>query len=764
MTRVLLKTLLMAATAAIPHAPQTCIDPATSLQQLALQYDRWPQPTNATAAKAFELFRLAMESRQDADYNAAIRKYLNVGGNALRTSDPHEQLALGLLYLSSYDFAFDNTNYYRHSRARYNTNAERNAADLLTRLVQKDPHQWLAAIAIARMAILTRSGKRFEQARKAMQEVLRVEPGNTAVNLAWRDVLIAQDSIAAATTYLDAHPMDCAAAQHAQAENLMLSGDTAEGSRLYLEALDAAAPDELDRFYQDLLVMADRETLEQYDQAAPGLRSAWIRRYWERNATEFGRSLETRVADQTVRAAFADAHFMRNRVQSVVGAGGKYDASARDEFVLDSAKSLPWDIRGVMYVRHGPPLHRLRMADECAGYEAWVYVTDGDPWILAFNRRCDKAGPHDWALEQKPGCGSSSPISGTNFTSFIGARKGPPQPDVIAYALDHPDHLSKREIYQVLERFDPRWAEFAGYCIKIANGGPVPFRFQIMQQEFAIQRRHLVDSLQWGNTAFPQFLYKLDAEVATYQFRSPNGAPQVSAIAFIPMAELEARPDPIAAQRATRLQLSYALMDSVGSPSPQVKTVAVPEDQSGVLRVANTLSSLPLGAVTLHLTIRDPADSTRGVMKSRPVDIRPARTGLDVSDVVLADPGASGPLVRGPFNLAPLAYSTIHVGETTRLFFEMYGLPEGADFTETIEVTRTTQNGVGDLLKLFTGKKDTRTITFTEKAHPAAGGTVYRDVEIGGDLIPGDYTVEVTLAANGQTVKRSAALHIIKNP
>jgi tetratricopeptide (TPR) repeat protein len=286
MTRVLLKTLLMAATAAIPHAPQTCIDPATSLQQLALQYDRWPQPTNATAAKAFELFRLAMESRQDADYNAAIRKYLNVGGNALRTSDPHEQLALGLLYLSSYDFAFDNTNYYRHSRARYNTNAERNAADLLTRLVQKDPHQWLAAIAIARMAILTRSGKRFEQARKAMQEVLRVEPGNTAVNLAWRDVLIAQDSIAAATTYLDAHPMDCAAAQHAQAENLMLSGDTAEGSRLYLEALDAAAPDELDRFYQDLLVMADRETLEQYDQAAPGLRSAWIRRYWERNATE----------------------------------------------------------------------------------------------------------------------------------------------------------------------------------------------------------------------------------------------------------------------------------------------------------------------------------------------------------------------------------------------------------------------------------------------------------------------------------------------
>jgi hypothetical protein len=500
--------------------------------------------------------------------------------------------------------------------------------------------------------------------------------------------------------------------------------------------------------------MADRETLKQYDALAPGQRVDWMRRYWERNAAEFSRTIETRVAEQTVRAAFADAHFMRDRVQSVVGADTGYDPSARDEFVIDSAQSVPWDVRGVMYVRHGAPLHRLRMANECAGYEAWVYVTDNDPWILGFMRRCDRKGPHDWALEQIPRCGYS----------FIGARAGPTQPEVIANALAHPDSLSVREIYQVLERFDPRWSEYARYCTMGENGAKPPWRFGIMQQEFAIERRHLIDSLQWRSSAFPQFLYKLDAEVATYQFANANGAPEVIAMAFIPMEELGARPAPIAAPPTTRLQLSYALMDSVTAPTPQTTTVQVPEGESGVLRVASTLHSLPLGPASLHLAIRDPNDSTRGALKTRQINIRPGRPGLDMSDIVLAVPDESGPLIRERHHLAPLAYATVPVGEDIRVFFELYGAADGADFTETIEITRTSQNGVGDLLKAFAGKKDSRTITFSEKAHPGANGVVYRDVNLAGDLIPGDYNVEVTIATAGGTIKRATVLHIIKNP
>ena len=744
----MLASALSAADPAQPRSAGSCMDPASSLEQLALQYDRWPSPRNGVAVKGFELLKKAMQTHREADYGVALNKYRNVGGNVMRSTDPHERLAIGILNLTSRAFTFDNTNYYQRSRSLYNTNAERVAGEQLVALVESDPRQWLAAVAVAltRLAILSRGEQRYLDARAALARVLDADPNNVTAHLAWRDLLVAQDSLKEADAYLRAHPADCVPFKHAQAETMILVGDTAAGSALYLAALEGAAPDQLDRYHQDLLLMADREQLKQWDSTAPAERAKWIRTFWERNAAAYARTIETRVVEQITRVAYADRHFKRDRVQTAA-------VASKHEFVEDSSQALPWDLRGVMYVRHGPPLHRLRQSNECAGYEAWVYVTDSQPWILSFTRGCDRFGPHDWALQQTPICNQS----------FLGVQAGPPGPVAIRRAIERPDAMNVREIYETLARFDSRYAELAQSCVSaMAGARATELRLQQLQRELPRDQRALVQHVQWGGTAHRQFLYRLQLDAAAYQFRGADARPEMNVIAWVPASELGTLPAPLQGDPVTRLRLNYALLESAGAPRREATTIDVPSDASGLVRAATVMRDVHPGTMDLHVVVIAENDTARGDARTLRLSVRPPANGLDMSDIVLAVPDAVGPMVRGSTRIAPLPAHAIGVGGTARVYFEVYGLAAGDDFTQTIHVIRTSKEGVRELLNLFPGKQDERTVSIRDVARADAGRPVTRDLEFGGDLVPGDYRMTVTISARGQTVRRETTLRVVR--
>ena len=741
-----------------PSPDQSCLEPAMTVAHLSLAYDRWPAPSKSDR-KPFELLQKFMRTQSDADHGRAFNAYHFPPGNQDESEDPHLRLALGLLNTSGPDLDFDGADGYRHSRSRYNTNAERIGARQLERLLEDDPSQWLAAVALTRIAIGSRGEDRLKQAEWAVQRVLAHDSTIVAARLAWHDLLVAQGRYADAVRYMKTVSSGCAAVQHARAESIMLTGDTVLGPRMYIAALTNAGADELDRFYEDMLVMASRAELAEYDAVEPGQKPAWLRSFWDRNAAQYGRSLETRIADHTVRTAYADAHLKRDRVQTVAGAGPLFSKPTAfiDDFIPDSSQAYPWDIRGVLYVRHGAPLHRLQLKDACSGQELWVYVADSASYVLEFRRDC---GPHDWKLRRKPVCGTPAldpePVGKGEriITDFAG--RAPTIEEAMQKALTTPDAMEVREMYVIAARYDPLYAELVSSC---NVGAADTLKREHLRLAISLARQKLARELEWSNSAHRQFLNPLRMAVSAYVFRDAGAAPEVAVLSWVPLADLP--------QKA-KLRYSYSFITPQGDPIRADDVLDVPPQSTtaGVAQSAYLWKPGPASAATIHVQAMTPADTMYGASRTRKIVIPTARPGtLSVSDIVVALPGENGPLVRGASSIAPLPDHNIRERESFRMFFELYGLQAGDEYTTVVRMKRTDRAGVSELRKLFPGRADERTVSTSATANVDGRGIAVHDVSIASDLLPGSYDLEVKVtSARGNATARTTLRVDVANP
>jgi hypothetical protein len=244
---------------------------------------------------------------------------------------------------------------------------------------------------------------------------------------------------------------------------------------------------------------------------------------------------------------------------------------------------------------------------------------------------------------------------------------------------------------------------------------------------------------------------------SAYAFRDAGGRTELATFAWVPAADVS-QLDADAA-----LQLNFALLGSTGAPV-RVDTTALVrngfERDGAVLRMAVRFPSPPpVEGARLHVFVGDARDPERGgYAEQRIAAITPGARAI--SSIVVAVPGEAGPLLRGPHRVAPQPGHMVTLGESFRLFYELYGIARDAQVQTTIRIRRTREDDLEGVLARFSGKRAERELQFREPADPDGRGVVVRDVDIAGDLVPGDYAIDVLVRTSGAELRGSAALRI----
>jgi hypothetical protein len=517
--------------------------------------------------------------------------------------------------------------------------------------------------------------------------------------------------------------------------------------RLYIDALRNAGPDELHRFRDDMRVAASVGQLKKYEETPPAKRAEWILNFWNYSATSFARTLEARITEQMIRAAYADANFRRRETQV---------SSDDSNWVTDSSHIVPWDTRGVTYVRHGAPLRRFRVLKQCnEPYEAWVYSTENQPWIQWFKRNCwsptgGGARNDDWYPIFGP------PLCGDAWLP----RPVPTFEEAKAKYRTRPEDIDRRDIYIMLSEYDPRYNVMSQECAKEALGVPTRTA-QLLSTDFQREGVRTFNSMQWQESAGHQLESRVRLVIGAYEFQDARHRSELVAVSWIPMADLTK-----GGGQARAMQFSYIITDSDTTMNADrvdgSTTVPSQIDANGILNNVVTIPNVRIGASKLRVIALDAGDTTRGGIRSAPVNVRGFPTPQGMSDIVLAVPDAEGVLHRGAFSIEPLPGHIVDVSKPFRVFFEIYGMKAADEVKTTLTVTRTDMSALQQLRSLFPGKVASRSITFSRKAELDDRGVFVEDVQMNGDLVPGDYVVDVTITAGGKKYTRHTGLTIIR--
>lgn len=717
-------------TLSMQGAPPECIDPATPLAQLAYSYDRWPTPRLKRSREGFDSFQRYLVSHDPSDYHKAELKYRQAAD--MDPLDRHTELVRAMLYALGPDLNYPDTEGYRHSMISSLALADEAAERLLTAALDRDSAQWLTAVAHTRMALASTEKGRAERAETSVRRALSADPASTTLNLALYDLLILQGRTEEALAHIKPFARNCIATRHALAEALILHRDTATGVHEYLNALREAEPVDLERFYDDIRVMASLRQLKEYRLLKPEERARWIRAFWERSAAASTRTIETRIVEQTQRARYADANFrsLKPRLTN----------DTRIPWIDDSMHITPWNGAGVLYVRHGPPQHIYEGHEFTHEYQGWVYEGHEKPMLFIVGRMAGSTAPFS--------LGAMGPTCG--FNSWM----GPIDFDQLNTRLRDGTKLNIRELYLVLGRYDERYSTYARLCMSTVNGRVRSMEFQDLRSELSLAQDSLRKRAGWSESSLPRFTSPIRIVAATYEFRSANGENEIDAITWIPSADLMT-----GTGAAQTLRYSISLVDSVTASARIDTTVVMPATLDPARAVQNvvTFRNLAPGVRSLRVTALEPADTLHGGTRVSTISVRGDRTPFALSDIVVAQTDARGALLRGGQSIAPLPGHAVHEGRAFRLFFELYGATKGERIDYTIAITSTRTKTVREQLGL--GRRDERRLTLTEAAAKDSRGITTTDLDVAGDLAPGPYRIEIVAATpRGLKSTRTATL------
>jgi GWxTD domain-containing protein len=752
-----------------PPGGTSCIDPATPLSTLALDYTAWPTPRSDKAQEAFAMLRKFLETGNAGAYRSAVNQYERLKKE--NRSDLHTQLALGILYVSGPDLNPEGSTGYRRRLMSHSALADDRAARALGTVIDHDPSAWLAAVAVTRVAVATHENGRLRQATVVVAKALKASPANSALQLAWMDLLIAQGRAAEALAFSTAHPQACTAAMHVRSEALMLTGDTAAGAALYFKALEDAAPEELSRFEEDAQVIFSTGEPARYNAVPASGRRAWLQTFWARSAALSGITVQSRIAQHVQRVAYADKHYQKetqrpNGLANAVASADANDPSLTDAereriyqegiadriiMTTDRLSKVIWDDRGLVYVRQGAPdtaiQTKVGSGTRIPRNETWIYDRDRPAWLFSFTRY---EGP-DYIFTPTMGCGQSGPTATLAHQGTAVARGG----QTLRRAGGMSGAMEARDFYLELGQYDPRFDDLGKYCGLRSVGGGSPLQFRAAAMKIMQIYEPLYSMATHTESAPMHFRKLLRMMTAAYSFRGAAGATEVTALSWIPTPELR---DSIPVER---LRLTYTFVDTVGAPLRHDTVVAVPPISSaGLLRTATTWKNVQLTGGRLLVVAYDDGDRSRGVQRRKSITVPRLSASAAISDIVVGEPDAAGLLVRGTYRISPLPSHAITSGSEFRVFFELYGVAEGADLQTSIKVVRTERKSIAELLRLYPGRREQREVSFGSKAHLDERGIAVQDVAVGGDLLPGAYAIDVSITTPAGVLTRNTTLQV----
>ncbi|HEX2166345.1 MAG TPA: hypothetical protein VHG09_03810, partial [Longimicrobiales bacterium] len=726
----------------VAAAPSPCIDPATDLRALVLAHmpaDRLAGSGSERMASAFTQF---MRTGTRDDFLTARRRYSTALGGDHDVAA--RSLIMGLIHAASPDLNPANTRGYRHRRLTMHTMAEANVVRFLSRSAQLDPSLWLSGVALARTALGTRSDRALDAASTALRLILAHDEANVAARIALADVLTARDSAGEAVRLLRGLETRCAPAAHALAEALAVQGDTMTAGVVYLEGLARAPDDQLSRFSEDVVLLLPLSQRASYDSVAPSMRREWIQDFWERSAAASARLLRARVGVHLSRAHYAQTHYRKAKNPFNPFASFDRDVASFSTVEEERGPAVPgitpydqilfaispaWDERGEVLLRHGQPDTAVSTPDGLLIYMprnlSWIYQRGNPPWMVHFTR---DLGP-DWA------------IAGP----YIGCGKNglPPQIGRVPITTHQPS--SGGGVFASIYYSDrAAWSRFMDTFAKGCTAGAPQLAQAIKdaQQEYAVQ----MDAMLGTESAPRRLEHPMRLRIASYAFRDAERRPEIGTVAWVPAADMSAGGAPAV------LRLNFALVGANGRPAVKDTAVAVPASvrhEDAVLGVGVRWAGRYPRDAQLHVFAVDDADADRGAYADVRVTLPDTVNAHAMSSIVIGEPGTTGPLARGSYRVAPHPDHIVLLGQPFRLFYELYGLEQDEALGTTIIVRRTDQSNIDALRERFGGRSSIREIQFERSADLDARGIVVHDVEIGGDLLPGEYTVEISVASDG---------------
>ena len=676
----------------------------------------------------FIAYRLGEVTKEKAHYDAAAGEFEWAG--ELRPDWPYPWYGLGLAELAMGEHASLAIENIRQMLGRDYLSK---AAKAFARATEADPSFASAVVDLANTALTQRIRPRLGVALEAVRLAAAGPAGRHAdVQLVRgrveREAGEGDSAIVAFRSYLTIGG-DSGVGLLELARTFYFARRAPQGWAAYFSGARATTSAQALTLYRsDLSWIADSAELTAFDALPdPPMRSSWLEQFWTRRDVAEARDQGERLAEHYRRWFYVRRNFR------LVSKHRHYDITERYR-----SPQVEFDDRGVIYLRHGEPDRRARLAEATLEpNESWLYRRQsGGDLIFHFVARDDAS---DYKLLE-------SLVDVLGFSRAVRASSAG-DPEVAA-------------LYQSRNEFGALYA-------RVGNSQRPP------GGELAQDRIQGRRNIQLGTTSdsysqrFEQPLDAVTTEFVVGDGRAADSAAQVLHVVFaIPADRLVSEPSPNGVEYPLRFRV--VVSDSGDNVVARLDTLRVfgarqalrsPSYLTGRLAVP-----VPAGDYRYRVLIATP-DGAAGdlVVDSLRVErLDPRTTRVAVSDVVVGREGSGlvwltqGDTVRlNPLNRFP-------EGSAAELYYEIYGLARGASYHTVVRLEKEGGKSLfGAIRGLFGGGRSPVLLEFDA---PADGPVtrVHRGIALR-DVGKGNYrlTVIVTDPATGVTATRTQRFQVV---
>lgn len=635
--------------------------------------------------------------------------------------------------------------------------------------LELDPTLSPAAVELANLALHSRNQDALKRSRAELQKVVAAGRATDDVTVALARVQSALGDLAGAEAASALTEKSSADALRARAEALLRQPDKMDaGAAAYLEGIDKLDEAGARAYFEDVRIVANERELAAWEGAGLEGRRAWLERFWDLRAAASGKTVAERLSEHYRRLAEAQTRFRR------VGTRGGAPAGSMLQKKYDPDQ-LPFDDRGLIYVRHGEPERVLRTSNsDLRPNESWAYtLPDGKSRLFHFVVLRD--GPDyrmvDDLLQAMDPSSQEMPY------------------EAIVNLLE--DRAAYDPRYNILAtRFNQirnsRWGASAANIACVAQGGTnctgvgttaggimdnVNGMLQTIAQtrvNIATENREAALQALASDSDRPVFDAPLPFYYDVYTFKGSREHTDVTAAIAIPGTSLDARQ--VDNTLVYSVQLSVMVIDTMFGSVTRRDTVYHFRSghqlaQGEHLRVHTDLTAGASRSTVHRLVIRDLAKPGRGQLYGGTTHV-PAydAPGLMVSDIVLAEPD-NGSWHRGNASLALVPPRQFLEGQPLTLFYELYNLPKDTPYRTEITLAPTgARTGFTRLKRLLGGSDGTVRLRFDGTAAVDQAGNVQELRRVTTQLKPGKYHVDlrVTNLQNQQVTKTRKEFVVIE--
>jgi GWxTD domain-containing protein len=521
---------------------------------------------------------------------------------------------------------------------------------------------------------------------------------------------------------------------------LLQPGSADRGTRLYFEAVDVMGDGAADRFYRDVEPIVQGNEAADWKVADPAGRRQWLHRFWTRRAAEAGVLVSERLAEHYGRLAIARREYLRNSRRGAASAGVLVDELA--------ANPSPFDDRGLILIRRGVPQHVVSTTqDGVLPNETWIYTEPGASADRIF---------HFAALR------------GARDFSLISDLLQAVDPVTARGAVDRQDNA----ILQLLEDralYEPGYQAAVGRVRQLLAQGYRVDGTEIRStlEQVDADYRHQVRQALGTDVQFARFDRSIDFHYDLFAFRTPFGRTDLTAGFAVQAVDLAAE-EMGGGRVAYPLLVSLILIDTLADVVTRRDTLERVEVAArlGPGDFVRTHVELPVIAsenTIYRVAVRSPAIGSGSVRNGGAVLRDFGGAGLQVSDLVLAEPDSIGDWVRGAIRLTLTLPRRYPPGRPFTLFYEVYNLPTDARYRTHVRVESAGRGAFGRIRALFGGGGPRIDVRYEDVADPDADGVIQEVRRVDTGLPPGRYRMRVTVEneATGERAESAAEFEVV---